>query len=125
NHLRFAHIRLLSEAEWEYLARNGGIWTGAYPTGVNESNLHEYAWYYQNSDSTTHPVAELKPLIIFGHPFYDLLGNVAERVEAGEYVFRGGSWGLEESRMRIAHRYRPLFHNSAEDAGLRLAEDPP
>jgi formylglycine-generating enzyme required for sulfatase activity len=85
--------RLLSEAEWEYAAR-GGTAT-IYPFGDDKAELGEYAWYQENSGTTTvhqfkhasmkettgqraHPAGEKRPN---GFGLYDMIGNVFEWVE--------------------------------------------
>src|SRR5207249_7461576 len=68
--------RLLTEAEWEYAARAGN--PGRYSFGDNETQLGEYAWFSNNSDSKTQPVGTKKPNA-FG--LYDMHGNVWQWVE--------------------------------------------
>ncbi len=60
--------RLPTEAEWEYSARAG-------TKGSRYGNLDDIAWYWKNSNFTTHPVGQKKPNA-FG--LYDMLGNVVE-----------------------------------------------
>lgn len=130
--------RLPSEAEWEYAARAGT--TTRYSFGDDESDLGDYAWYYDNSDTTTHPVGQKKP-----NPWglYDMHGNVWEWVqdmynsdyngaptngsvwESGDYpyrILRGGGFG-PENMYRSALRIKEVPRNIGTNFGFRLVKE--
>ena len=71
-------FRLPTEAEQEYILRAGGTAKGAYHFGNDGSKLKKYAWFADNSDGSTHPVGDRRPLVIEGKEFYDVIGNVWE-----------------------------------------------
>jgi len=64
-------IRLPTEAEWEFACRAGT--RTKYYSGDSEADLARVAWYFANSNGTTHPVGQ-KEANAFG--LYDMHGNV-------------------------------------------------
>ena len=86
--------RLPTHAEWEYAAR-AGTHTPYYsgemtivPRDIHcarDPNLERIAWYCDNAGLITHPVGQKEPN---GWGLYDLIGNVAERVND---LGRGGA----------------------------------
>jgi formylglycine-generating enzyme required for sulfatase activity len=109
---------LPTEAQWEYACR-AGVRKPTY------GELDQIAWYKNNSDSTTHPVAQKAPNAL---GFYDMIGNIWEWTNdlyEGEYykscadgvvdpmgpansdqrarVLRGGGW------IFLAHHCRASF----------------
>jgi formylglycine-generating enzyme required for sulfatase activity len=134
--------RLPTEAEWEYAARSGGTseeWAGT----SNESELGDYAWYYNNSGYQSHPVGQKKPN---GLGLYDMTGNVWEWVsdwyEDGYYaesprdepqgaaagrthLLRGGYWGDLAKLVRVSRRIALAPAARAPGSGLRLAISAP
>lgn len=62
--------RLPTAAEWLYAAKGGQEYL--YP---GSDNIDEVAWYKDNSNKTTHEIAQKKAN---GYGLYDMLGNVEE-----------------------------------------------
>jgi formylglycine-generating enzyme required for sulfatase activity len=127
-------VRLPTEAEWEYACRAGS--TGRYSFGDSDSALGNYAWYYDNSGNTTHPVGQKQPN---AWGLYDMHGNVWEWCQdwygpyssgsvtdpsgpgSGEYrVLRGGSWYYIPPFCRAAVRRRLTPDNRWNNSGVRV-----
>ena len=129
--------RLLSEAEWEYVARAQS--QTRFHFGDNDSDLGQYAWFNQNSGLRTQPVGQKLPNA-FG--LHDVHGNVWEWVEDcwnGSYdgapldgaprttgdcqsrVPRGGAWVNSPHSLRVASRYPETSTYRFNDIGFRLA----
>jgi len=75
------NYRLPSEAEWEYMARDGKetpfFW------GTTEASLDQYAWYGGNSNNKSHKIATKKPNY-WG--VFDVVGNVFEFTSSFEKI---------------------------------------
>ncbi len=131
--------RLPSEAEWEYAARAGTSTKWSF--GDNESQLGDYAWFRDNSQSETQRVAQKRPNA-FG--LFDMHGNVWEWTQdcwhdnytgaltdgrawttgcSGSFrVLRGGSWSGNPAILRSAVRGgNTPDDRSGLSGGLRLA----
>ena len=128
-------FRLPTEAEWEFAARGGNKRMGYQYSGSN--TLGDVAWYGENSDSKTHPVAFKQPNEL---GIYDMNGNVWEwcsdgkRVYSGEAqtnptgpesatsrVCRGGFWDASASSCRTSYRNSNDPEMRHGGIGLRLA----
>lgn len=128
---------LPTEAEWEYACRAGT--TTAYSFGDDDSQLGEYAWYFENSKDITHSVGGLKPN---AWGLFDMHGNVYEWCQdlygpyerlqvvsdpigpaSGDHgrVLRGGAFVNQPMSFRAANRitYQPVYRSRS--LGFRLA----
>jgi hypothetical protein len=126
---------LPTEAQWEYACRAGT--TTRYSFGDNEGSLGEFAWFFGNSNDTTHPVGQKSPN---GWDLHDMHGSVwewcadwyADKLAGGEdprgpataadRVARGGSWGSLPGRCGSALRSRMVEPGHwTGSVGFRLA----
>ena len=137
NRLTGKNFRLPTEAEWEYAAR-GGKYSKDYVYKYSGSNnSDEVAWYWWNSDRTTHSV-KTKEANKLG--LYDMSGNVYEWCndrygdyqsnsqtnptgpsEGGFRVLRGGSWSSLDGVVRVSYRNGDTPGSRDFYSGLRLA----
>ncbi len=125
--------RLPSEAEWEKVARAGGLDSYSF----QKQRADEYAWYNQNSNRQPHLIADKLPN---RYQLYDMHGNVWEWVydwygayparrltnpqgaEHGKYrVLRGGSWSSPLEYLRSSMRGDDSPINANDDVGFRCA----
>lgn len=135
NQLTGLNFRLPTESEWEYAAKGGNKAHGFLYSGSD--NIGEVAWYKDNSQDRTHPVATKVPNEL---GIYDMTGNVWEWCEdwKGDYpsqsqtnpkgpvsgsnrVFRGGSWDSTPRFCRVSFRNCSGPDDGGGSLGLRLA----
>lgn len=128
------NYRLPTEAEWEFAARGGNLSKGYLYSGY--SVIGACAWYYSNSESTTHDIGtkEANELGI-----YDMTGNVREWCNdwfdyydsnlatnpqgpssGSMKVNRGGSWTTPSVNCRNSYRHTDYPNEAAQDLGFRL-----
>ncbi len=132
-------IRLPTEAEWEFAARGGTKSNGYRFSGGNDLNV--VAWYAENSDKKTHPVATKLPNEL---GIFDMTGNVWEwcgdwygddyygvspvdnprgPVTGRYHVLRGGSWISSASYCRITTRSSLRSDYVSVNNGFRVVKE--
>jgi formylglycine-generating enzyme required for sulfatase activity len=137
--------RLLSEAEWEYVARAGSSTlyaTGDVITGGDANYMPHSPFVSDTDHSRAIPVGSYAPNA-FG--VYDMHGNVLEWVQdcyapyddapvdgravtdgdCSQRVLRGGGWRGDASSLRSAARFRFQFLADLpnDSVGFRIARD--
>lgn len=133
------NYRLLSEAEWEYVARAGTqTW---YPWGNTPDAAHAN---FGNNHDRTAPVGSYPPN---GFGLHDMIANVAQWVgdchhetydgaptdgtawDAGQECklrnVRGGGWSLKDWSVRVAQRIGDPIAARNTHLGFRVARDLP
>jgi formylglycine-generating enzyme required for sulfatase activity len=135
-----SRFRLPTEAEWEYASR---AWTStrfSYGDDPGDINLGQYAWFQDNSNSSTHPVGQKLPN---SWGLYDMSGNVWEWCQdhaspelggialdpqgpttGAERVLRGGSSFGPAYGMRAAQRFHSAPDVSSGITGFRIVLAP-
>ena len=141
-----ASYRLLSESEWEYVARAGTRGPFHYGETISTSQANYDGNYRYGSGRTGRYRERTVPVGTFssnGFGLHDVHGNVWEWVEDcwhGGYggapldgsawtsggdcvrrVLRGGSWSNGPGGLRSANRYRSGTGNRNDDVGFRIA----
>jgi formylglycine-generating enzyme required for sulfatase activity len=130
--------RLPSEAEWEYACRAGT--TSQFSFGDAAAEAGPFAWTWENSGGSPHPVGQKQP-----NPWglHDMHGNVWEwcldwfgdypamnttnpsgPVQGKFKVFRGGGWNNEAPFARSANRFMMAPATGIHFVGFRIVLAP-
>ncbi|WNJ19628.1 formylglycine-generating enzyme family protein [Pontibacter sp. G13] len=131
-------FRLPSEAEWEYAARGGEVASLRQLEYAGSDDLHEVAWFWDNSFRQTQLGSALlpNPLGLVGmsgnvwewcqdtwNSSYEGApddGSAWEEVDSSRVV-RGGSWDNSDLFTRVAYRFDLLPEDRNRIIGFRLA----
>jgi formylglycine-generating enzyme required for sulfatase activity len=133
--------RLPTEAEWEYMARLGGLAESNYTFGNTDSELDDHVVYFANSANSYQPVGTKKPVFYNGKPIYDITGNISEwtsdwygaKLQGGRdpkgaitgttRILRGGSWAMGATQMLTSFRFTAQINARYPDNGFRLVRN--
>lgn len=110
--------RLPSKEEWRYAAAGGSKSQGYKYSGSNTPG--EVAWYKDNSEGKTHPVATKKANEI---GLYDMSGNVYEWTNSGtnNKAFMGGAWAEKDYNVESKSDNYDKPENRSKYTGFRVA----
>lgn len=111
--------RLPTVEEWQYAAKGGQEFRYS-----GSDNLDEVGWYYDNSGSETHPVAQKKPN---DYGLYDMSGNVGEwcwdsytNGSSKCSYYCCGSWCHNTDRCGVDYKNWSGARNTCYDLGFRI-----
>lgn len=110
--------RMPGKDEWRYAAAGGSKTQGYTYSGSN--NPGEVAWYKDNSEGKTHPVATKKANEL---GFFDMSGNVYEWTNDGKgnKAFMGGAWAEKDYNVESRSDNYDKPQNRSKYTGLRVA----
>jgi formylglycine-generating enzyme required for sulfatase activity len=91
------HYRLPKEVEWKFVELVRGQFRDGYFNSLSKDEKKRFAWFRENSDAHTHPVATKEGMNVDGMLFYDLHGNVAEWTHER---INGSAGGVEDANGR-------------------------
>jgi formylglycine-generating enzyme required for sulfatase activity len=112
--------RLPTSEEQLHLMSAAGTLEEMLSFGDDGNQLKNHAWYKDNSAGKTHPVGLLRPMFIGTGVFYDVLGNVFERVYNRIAVSGGCYWSPHQAQFG-PDASNELGRDTRDDcAGLRL-----
>lgn len=131
--------RLPTEVEWEYLARAANKEDYKYS---GSDSINEVGWYNATADGKTHEVKTVRFLnknSANGLGLYDMSGNVCEwcwdwegapsnstpytgpdYASGAKKIYRGGSWGLMNSKSEVSYREKKDQYQSNDEVGFRV-----
>ncbi|HPE69467.1 MAG TPA: SUMF1/EgtB/PvdO family nonheme iron enzyme [Thermotogota bacterium] len=135
---RVEGYRLLTEAEWEYVARGAHALDGEW-TFAGGDDLDSLGWFESNSNGKVQPVGKKAPNSL---DLYDLCGNTWEwcndwyapeayakgnqtnptgPTSGSLRVLRGGGWYDAAQFCRVSNRFSAPPEETLENIGFRLA----
>lgn len=111
-------MALPTEEEWHYAAK-GGPQSGGY-IYAGSNSIDKVAWYYDNSDASTHPVAQKEPNEL---GLYYMSGNVWEFTSTlvnGKVANCGGGYTSENDWCELNLSFPDNVDELFENVGIRL-----